>query len=108
VGRDTRSRPHHSVSSSVIFRPAADQDIDAAYGWYERQQVGLGEKFLRSLGATVEFIRTNPELYPIVRGSIRRAVFRGFPYLLFYVVEPERIVVIACLHVSRDPETWPA
>jgi plasmid stabilization system protein ParE len=96
------------VSVRVIFRPAADQDVDAAYEWYERQQTGLGDQFLRSLGTTVDRIRVNPELYPRVRGVIRRAVLRRFPYLLFYIVEPERIVVIACLHASRDPETWPA
>jgi plasmid stabilization system protein ParE len=96
------------VSRRIIFRPAADQDIDAAFDWYERQQNGLGEQFLRSVGVTVELIRTHPEMYPVVRGSIRRAVLRRFPYLLFYVVEPTRVVVIGCLHASRDPDTWPS
>jgi plasmid stabilization system protein ParE len=60
------------------------------------------------LGVVLDRIRENPELYPLARNSIRRAVLRRFPYLLFYLVEPRRIVVIGCLHASRDPETWPA
>ena len=96
------------MSVPVIFRPAADQDVDATFAWYERQQAGLGDQFLQSLGTTVEYIRANPLLYPVVRGSIRRAVLRRFPYLLFDLVEPSRIVVIACLHARRDPERWPS
>jgi plasmid stabilization system protein ParE len=96
------------LNRRVIFRPAADQDVDSAFTWYERQQAGLGDQFLTSLHTTVDRIRLNPELYSRVRGLIRRAVLRRFPYLLFYVVEDERVVVIACLHASRDPETWPA
>jgi plasmid stabilization system protein ParE len=96
------------VSIRVIVRPAADQDIDDAFAWYERQQAGLGDRFLRSLDSIVDRIRSNPELYPRVRGVVRRAVLQRFPYLLFYVVEPERVVVIACLHAGRDPRNWPA
>ena len=92
----------------VIFRPAADRDIDGAFSWYERQQVGLGNQFLTSLNNTVEMIRAGPESYPVVRHSIRRAVLGRFPYLVFYVVEPDRVVVLACLHASRDPDAWPS
>lgn len=92
----------------AIFRPAADQDVDGAFAWYEGRQIGLGDRFLQSLAMTVERMCTNPELYPIVRGVIRRATLRRFPYFLFYVIEPERIVVIACLHASRDPQAWPS
>lgn len=96
------------MSVRVIFRRAADQDIDDAFAWYERQQPGLGDQFLKSLGATIEHIRARPLLYPVVRGAVRRAVLRRFPYLLFYLVEPERVVVIGCLHASRDPQAWPS
>jgi plasmid stabilization system protein ParE len=93
------------VSVRVIFRPAAEQDVDIVFAWYERQRIGLGDQFLRSLSVTVEFIRANPMMYPVVSGSFRRAALKRFPYLLFYTVEPSRVVVIGCLHARRDPET---
>ena len=95
------------MSIRVVFRAAANHDIDDAFAWYERQQVGLGDRFVKALGMVVERIRMNPEAYTCVRGVIRRAILPRFPYLLFYVAEAERIVVIACLHASRDPRRWP-
>jgi len=33
---------------------------------------------------------------------------KRFPYGIFYVVEPQRIVVLAVLHTARDPQVWQA
>jgi hypothetical protein len=44
-----------------------------------------------------------PALYQIIDGEIRRAVMRRFPFGLFYVEEADRIVVLACLDLRRDP-----
>lgn len=38
---------------------------------------------------------------------VRRVLVERFPYCIFYVVEPERLVVLAVLHVARDPDLWP-
>ncbi|MBI4756879.1 MAG: hypothetical protein HY778_15970 [Betaproteobacteria bacterium] len=37
----------------------------------------------------------------------RRAVISRFPYLVFYLAEPARVVVLAVLHGSRSPDAWP-
>lgn len=92
----------------LIFRPAADQDVDEAFDWYERQRAGLGDEFLTALGTAVERIREHPDSHPRIRGVIRRAVLRRFPYFLFYVVESDRVVILACMHVRRDPGRWPS
>jgi hypothetical protein len=31
---------------------------------------------------------------------------RRFPYSLFFVIEDETLIVIACFHGSRDPAQW--
>lgn len=36
---------------SVITLPQAEQDIADAYDWYEEQELGLGEEFLRCVDA---------------------------------------------------------
>lgn len=43
-----------------------------------------------------------PRLYPEVYRNIRRLVLRRFPYLLYYVLTPDAVVVLACLHGKRD------
>jgi plasmid stabilization system protein ParE len=48
----------------------------------------------------------NPELYPVVYRTLRRAVVRRFPFAVFYEVTADEIQVVAIFHSRRDPETW--
>jgi hypothetical protein len=34
-------------------------------------------------------------------------VVSRFPYLVFYVIKPQRITVLAVLHHARNPAVWP-
>jgi plasmid stabilization system protein ParE len=38
--------------------------------------------------------------------EVRRALIRRFPYAIYFFADPEAIVVLACLHVRRDPQVW--
>ena len=89
----------------VVFRPEARADLESAYRWYEDRRRGLGEELLLVVDAVVEQIRRAPEAYPVIHRSVRRALTRRFPYGVFYVVEPKRLVVLAIFHGRRDPET---
>lgn len=96
------------MNTRVRFKPDAELDLESAFRWYEDQRSGLGSEFLGAVDSAVALIVSNPEACPVVRVRVRRAVLRRFPYLLFYVIEPEEIVVLACMHASRDPERWPS
>lgn len=95
------------MNSLVRFKPSAERDVESAFIWYELNGPGLGDEFLDEIGAAVTRIAENPRAHQVIRGRIRRAVVRRFPYLIFYVIDPLEIVVLACLHASRDPESWP-
>jgi len=38
--------------------------------------------------------------------TVRRARVKLFPYALFYVVDGDELLVIACFHSRRDPRRW--
>jgi plasmid stabilization system protein ParE len=38
--------------------------------------------------------------------KVRRARATKFPYALFFLVEADALLVIACFHGSRDPRQW--
>lgn len=92
---------------AVIVRLRAERDIESARAWYEAQRPGLGEEFLSSVQARLEAIREFPETCPTIYRSVRRAVVHRFPYLIFYLLSPGKIVVLAVLHTSRSPAVWP-
>lgn len=43
---------------------------------------------------------------PKVHKEVRRVLMRKFPYALFYLVEEDSIVVLACFHAGRDSIDW--
>jgi len=94
------------VTRPVILRAAAEDDIEAAYHWYEERSHGLGAEYLRAVEAGLALIERNPELPPRVYKQARRVLLRRFPYSLFYVVGAELIEVVGCIHTRRHPRRW--
>lgn len=95
------------MTPAVILRRRAEQDLEAARAWYEAQENGLGDAFLTEVRERLENIRDFPKAYPTIYRNIRRAVIQRFPYLVFYLETPAKVVVLAVLHASRDPAHWP-
>ena len=93
----------------VSFRPQARTEIREARAWYNSHLRGLGRVFIAELEATVEFFRLHPQMYTSVTedGQVRRALLHRFPYSLVYeLMTPEEIVILACRHVRQDELTW--
>lgn len=94
------------MAHDLIIRPAAEAELADAYAWYEDRIPGLGADFLNAVEAALSSIKRNPDTGPVVHQSIRRSLIRRFPYAIFYIEEPTRIVVLAVFHVRRNPATW--
>lgn len=94
------------IEYRLISEPPADLDVEAAFEWYENERSGLGLEFLDELRATYNRILDSPFKYQELRGNIRRALLRRFPYVVYFAIEGDLIVVVAVLHVSRDPAEW--
>lgn len=90
----------------VIFMPEAEDEIAAAWNWYESREPGLGEGFLRSIDACIEGIRLHPRMYPIAIDQFRRALVRRFPYEIFYEPAADVLEIHAVFHCSQNPEKW--
>ena len=90
----------------IRIRTDAFADLHRAYEWYQRQHLGLGPEFLEAVDELLTAIVANPRRHRIVGLGLRRAPLQRFPYGLFYRVTEEEIIVIACLHASRDPRIW--
>jgi hypothetical protein len=67
------------VLRDLIILPEAEQDAAQAYVWYEDQEPGLGEEFLRCVDACIQFIWKSPGIYQVVYEDYRRGVVRRFP-----------------------------
>jgi plasmid stabilization system protein ParE len=94
------------MSLPVVFRPAARDEYDQAFAWYEGQRTGLGLEFEEAVERVVGEIAAHPKRYPVVLRDIREAPIRRFPYCVYYRVRAGRLIVLSVFHTSRDPDTW--
>jgi plasmid stabilization system protein ParE len=94
------------VTLQVVWTPEANEDLLEARAWYDNIRPELGERFALAVEATVEVLAEHPLQFPVVYRNRRRAGVRRFPYGLFFDVQDNRIVVIACFHGRRDPRRW--
>lgn len=92
------------MSHEVQVRRAAELDIAKAQVWYETQQTGLGAEFRSEISQVIDRLAATPLIYQIVHRDIRRAIVRRFPYLVWYRVAAEMVIVLACTYAGRDPE----
>jgi plasmid stabilization system protein ParE len=94
------------MAVKLILAPEALQDLDEIMEWYEAARNGLSVEFLNAVGACLALIARNPKLFASVDENTRRALVRRFPYAIYFELEPERVLVYAVLHTSRNPQTW--
>lgn len=90
----------------LVAEPRTDLDVAATFDWYENEAAGLGQEFLEELRATYDRIADGPLAYRELRSGIRRGLLRRFPYAVYFAVEGDVVVVLAVLHVGRNPQEW--
>lgn len=87
----------------VILRRLAEHDLEQAEDWYNEQQPGLGTEFRGAVSALFERLADNPRTYPRVHGEVHRVALRRFPYLVYFVIDDSKVVILAVLDSRRDP-----
>ena len=55
----------------IIIRPEAEDDLAAAFQWYEEQLPGLGAEFLDAAGVCFGRVQERPCSYPRVQRRSR-------------------------------------
>lgn len=94
------------MAFSISFYPEAELELAEAVGWYEEQQSGSGFKFYEDYFAVRNRLLETPAAFPVVFANVRCAIFKKFPYSVFFLVEGNTVVVYAVFHQKRDPKSW--
>ncbi|NJD20730.1 MAG: type II toxin-antitoxin system RelE/ParE family toxin [Gemmatimonadetes bacterium] len=96
------------MAHPIRIRPQVEAEISEAMAWYGDRVPGLDGAFLRALTVALVRVSEVPESYATIRGAVRRAILRKFPYAVYYVFDGVEVIVLACIHERRSPERWPA
>ena len=90
----------------VRFAEAANDELNEACDWFERQQSGLGLRFRRDVREAALLIAKAPLLFPVELEDVRRYVMNRFSYTLRYVLRNNEVWVVAVSHQHRRPDYW--
>jgi plasmid stabilization system protein ParE len=88
------------------FHPEAEAEFVQAIEYYEECEVGLGYDFAVEVYSAIERTMAYPKAWPIIEEDIRRSLVRRFPYGILYAEEDEELLIVAVMHLHRDPDYW--
>ncbi len=91
---------------NLIVRPHAQADIDEALAWYYPRDAVVAQRFLAELEHIFDRVSQNPGQFPSMAEPIQRALFRKFPYALYFIVGGNLAAVVAVLHQRKRPIGW--
>jgi plasmid stabilization system protein ParE len=90
----------------VVFLAPAQNELDDAVAWYDRQAAGLGRELLDELDRAVRRALVFPLSYPEIEPGMRRCRLERFPYGVIYGLDGDTLVVVAVAHLHRRPRYW--
>lgn len=93
------------MTLGLVLALEAASELEAATEWYERE-AALGAKFAAEVRQVLMRIARMPLLHGVLFLDTRCARVRRYNYNVFYRVESDRVLVLAILHGSRDPDIW--
>jgi plasmid stabilization system protein ParE len=90
---------------SIQITQAAQDDLLAAYWFYEHQQAGIGDYFLNSLYADIDALQISAGVHAKVQPSgAYRSLGSRFPFAIYYLIQGSEATVLAVLDTRRSPE----
>ena len=92
--------------SNISILPQAEQEFSDAVDWYNDQCPGLGYEFAAEVTATLERISDFPQAWPKISRRARRCMTNKFPFGVIYQIRKDCILVLALMHMKRDPTCW--
>ena len=92
---------------TLRYTNRSKDDLDIAIAWYEKQRRGLGFEFLDCVEAAIKSILESPKLYRIYYSNFRGCIVRRFPFIIFYTIEGDEIVIHSVFDSRQDPRKRP-
>ena len=91
---------------SIVFNQNVEADLADSYDYYEIQLPGLGSEFLLSVEAGINAISRDPLHFQKVHKNKRKMNLKRFPFGIFYLISEETVLILAIVHLTRNPKVW--
>jgi hypothetical protein len=89
-----------------VFHPEADAEYAEAAERYAGYGLELGGRFYDEIERLIATIKAAPDRFREFDPPARRYLAKGFPFAVVYLNEPDRIWIVAVMHLHRNPDYW--
>lgn len=94
------------MSFTLVIDPRAEADLISACADDDAEDREIGRRFAAAISEVFDKIAKMPFLYPLVTDDVRFSMPRRFPYVVYYRIEGDRVVVLAVVHKRQDQAKW--
>lgn len=88
------------------FHPEALEEYQAAANWYAKRRTTLALRFVDAVEDAIWKAAEAPERWKIIEEDVHRCLTRVFPYGILYTIERDFVLIVAVMHLSREPGYW--
>ncbi len=92
--------------TEIKFLAPAEAEFLDAISYYNMQSEGLGYEFAAEVKKTIERIIQYPEAWAKLSKRTRRCRTNRFPYGVIYQIREETLLIVAVMHLGREPQNW--
>jgi hypothetical protein len=89
-----------------VFHPEAEQEYTATVEYYRGLDPVLGARFFDEMERVIRQVRLQPEWFWEFDPPARRHFSPDFPYAVVYLDQPDRLWIVAVMHMQREPGYW--
>ena len=90
----------------IEFLEAAGAEYRATVDYYGEENPGLGDEFADEIARTLARIVAFPDAWQKLSRRTRRCRTERFPYGVVYQKRGDLILVVAVMHLKREPGYW--
>ena len=90
----------------LTYLSVAEAELAEAALYYDTREPGLGRMFVDAVCDVTADLQQNPGRWAFVEPPVRGCRVWPYPYRLLYRELPDRLQIIAVVHLSRRPGYW--
>ena len=88
----------------TVYHPQVRRELQQIIDYYNECSKGLGNTFLNDFEQHVFNISSSPTRWIVIEGEIRRSLMKRFPYVVYFrVIDNDIILITIIKHQRRNP-----